>query len=206
VANADDPVSLLERLTRSASILQHAQEGLLDDMVQSCAGEEALITVLRRWEERLTGIKLHLHRCDSHLVSLVERAARMPGPAPALAVAEVDIRLLSRQWRDRLEAFFAQHRTDTTYRRLASPLDLDQEAMNADIVTDLTALVAVMVQTGMALSAFAHARAGAAIGEPSRIEDLVFNQVLLPWQIRGREALIDCLAWLSAMIAELATW
>lgn len=195
-----DDEQVESRLAHAMAMLRHAEEAWLDDLVQTCRGEPAFTDALRRWEERLTLLKLQLHRMEQRLLHyLLAPGGGTPDhdlpPAPA-----VDRRVVARAWRERLEAWFTAHRIDSAYRRLDSVLDHDQEAVTADIITDLVT-VAEIAEVTLAALADLDARR-----DYAHLEDLAFFRVVSPWRAQGMGALLDVLRWLSETLREQDDW
>jgi hypothetical protein len=189
-----------DRLARALAGLRQAQDGWLEDCFRACEDDPAFISTFRRWEEQLTVLKLYLHRAESRLLHFVtavplgEPAGELPLPGPMRRTA------LAHLWRTRFEAYFASHHLDSTYRRLDSVLDHDQEAMTADIITDLTQLAETAQQAsdaivGLDLDA-----------DPATLEEVAFYRVISPWRTQGQAALMDVLRWLSETLREQEEW
>ncbi len=188
-----------ERLSRALVALRHAQEAWLDDLRQVCLGDPAVVAAFRRWEERLTLIKLHVHRCEARLLHWLLIPGRVRGEAPA-APGLPERRVLARDWRERLEQWFSAQRIDPAYRRIEDVLDHDQEAVTADIVTDLAQLAELATLAVAAL---------AGVGDDSdqdALEDLAFYRVIGPWRSQGQPALHDVLRWLAEHLRDQEDW
>lgn len=188
------------RLARALGGLRQAQESWLEDCFQACEDDPAFTTTFRRWEEQLTVIKLYLHRAEARLLHFVtavplgEPIAELPVPG-SLRRSE-----LAHLWRTRFERYFTEHHLDSTYRRLDSALDLDQEAMTADIITDLTLLAETAQQTSDAIAALD------LTAESGALEEIAFYRVVSPWRTHGQAALMDVLRWLAETLREQEEW
>ena len=189
-----------ERLGRALGGLRQAQENWLEDCFQVCEDDPAFTATFRRWEEQLTVIKLYVHRAEARLLHFVnavplgEPAVDLP-PTGLLRRSE-----LAHLWRTRFEAYFTTHHLDSVYRRLDSVLDHDQEAMSADIITDLTQLTEIAQQTSYAIAALD------LTADPSGLEEVAFYRVISPWRTYGQAALLDVLRWLAETLREQEEW
>ncbi|MBA3698767.1 MAG: hypothetical protein H0W78_07925 [Planctomycetes bacterium] len=189
-----------ERLGRALGGLRQAQETWLEDCFQVCEDDPAFTATFRRWEEQLTIIKLHLHRAETRLLHFVN-AAPLGEPATDLPPRGPLRRSeLAHLWRTRFEAYFTTHHLDSVYRRLDSVLDHDQEAMSADIITDLTQLAETAQLTSNAIAALDLA------ADPSGLEEIAFYRVISPWRTHGQAALMDVLRWLAETLREQEEW
>ncbi len=190
----------VERLARALGGLRQAQDSWLEDCFRACTSDPAFTSTFRRWEEQLTVVKLYLHRAESrllhfvHAVPAADPIADLPPPAP-LRRSE-----LAHLWRVRLEGYFSAHRLDSSYRRLDNVLDHDQEAVTADIITDLTQLAETAQQTSDAIAALD------LNAEASALEEVAFYRVISPWRTHGQTALMDVLRWLSETLREQEEW
>jgi hypothetical protein len=187
-------------LVRALAALGHAQEAWLDDLHQVCLGDPAFVTAFRRWEERLTLVKLRLHRAEGRLLNHLLAVATPRPSDDAPAAPSPDARPAVRRWRERLEHYCTDHRIDTAYRRLDDALDHDQEAVTADIITDLARLAEVAETTGAALEGMANCH------DRAELEELAFFRVISPWKTRGLPALLDVLRWLAETLREREDW
>ena len=186
-------------LLRALTALGTAQGRWLADVEATVREDASFAPAFRRWAEHLTMIKLQYHRTENRLLNycLVPRdPASWRGPTPAA----LDGRAAARDWRVRFEHWFDHIHLSTAYRRLEDVLDLDAEAVNADVVTDLTALAEVAVVTTPILSAITAER------DPVALEDLAFYRVLSPWRRQGLPALHLVLPWLDQVVDEMDTW
>jgi hypothetical protein len=195
----DGSGQLADELLRALSALHLSQSRWLADVDQACHGDPAFAGCFRRWQEELTMVKLQLHRAESRLLHFVmaadpERARRN------LKALAVDGRAVAAAWRGRLSSWFSHMHLETSYRRLDSVVDLDQEAANGDIITDLAALAEVVEITTPALSRIAIER------DPTTLEELAFFRVISPWRRLGVPALLDVLRWLSETLGEQEDW
>lgn len=190
----------VDRLARALGGLRQAQDSWLEDGFRACEGDPAFTTTFRRWEEQLTVVKLYLHRAESRLLHFVAAmplnvpASDLPPPGP---LRRSD---LAHLWRTRFENYFSTHHLDSTYRRLDNLLDHDQEAITADIITDLTQLAETAQQTTDAIAALDLSAAAA------DLEEVAFYRVISPWRTRGQAALLDVLRWLSETLREQEDW
>lgn len=180
-------------LRRALGAVSRTQSLWLIEVDQACRGEPAFITVFRRWEEVLTALRLHLLRVESRLLQHV--LAGHHAPSSTFAAPQFDREAVARHWTDRLSAWFQDIHLDPTYLRLASVLDPDQEAVTADITTDLATLAEIAESSMPALAASQDESC-------ATIEDLAFFHVLGPWKNRGFSALDDVLRWLAEMARE----
>ena len=198
--SAADDEQVESRLAHAMAMLRHAEESFLDDLVQTCRGDPAFSSAFRRWEERLTLLKLQLHRMEHrlqhylHVSGSGEPDLDLP-PAPV-----VNRRSVARAWRERLEQWFSAQHIDTAYRRIENALDHDQEAMTADIITDLVT-VAEIAEVTLAALADLDARR-----DYSHLEDYAFYRVLSPWRAQGMTAMLDTMRWLFESVREHEDW
>jgi hypothetical protein len=192
-----DDGQLTSRLGRALTHLAHVQRDWLGDLDSCCRQSAPHLPAFRRWEEQLTLLKLHLHRTEAQL--LRSSATALPASLPA-PVPRPDHRAIAHRWRGLIEGFFAAHRLDGAYRRLDSVLDHDQEAVTADIVTDLVLLAEVVETTGTALSELESRK------EQTGLEELSFYRVVGPWRAHGLAALADVLRWLAETLREEEDW
>ena len=189
-----------DRLGRALGGLRQAQENWLEDCFNACQDDPAFTTTFRRWEEQLTVIKLYLHRSETRLLHFVtavplgEPATDLPPPGP---LRRTD---LAHLWRTRFESYFTDRHLDSTYRRIDNILDHDQEAITADIITDLTQLAETAQRTTDAIAALDLTSA------PSTLEEVAFYRVISPWRTNGQTALMDVLRWLSETLREQEEW
>lgn len=179
--------------------LDRAQAAWLHDLRVVLPGDMACMTALARWEAQLTHVKFCLHKAELQLMGGLMGSL----PLPDAAVHHEDleaIRLRWKSWRDGFETWFDGLHMPTTYRRLSSCLDVDQEAVNADAVTDLATLAELAETASIALASLAK--------NPSRaeLEDLAFYHIIAPWRNRGIPALLDMLRWISEMVREQSDW
>jgi hypothetical protein len=196
---ADDE-QVASRLTHALAMLRHAEQTWLDDLVQTCASPRPCASTFRRWEERLTLLKLQLHRMEHRLQHFLttpgagDPDVHLP-PAPIM-----DRRAVARAWRERLEGWFLAQDIRSAYRRLDSALDHDQEAVTADIITDLVSVAETAEFTRLAISDLDLRR------DYAHLEDLAFYRVLSPWRAQGLTGLVDVLRWLTEMVREHDDW
>jgi hypothetical protein len=186
---------LLEALVN----LDRAHAAWLVDVRGVIAGDAACTAALVRWEDRLTLIKLRLHRAEQHLYGMLLHA----GPA-ALGEAGSGEMGQDRQrwcaWRTDFETWFASVHLHSTYRRLESCLEWDHEAVNADVVTDLATLAELAESAGASLALVSPTLSRA------ELEDFAFYRIVAPWRTRGIPALHDVLRWLSETLREREDW
>lgn len=186
-----------DELLRALSALHLAQGRWLSDLGEACAGDPAFTAAFRRWQEELTMVKLQLHRVEGrllHFLMSAQPATREPRPR------SVDPREAAATWRLRLEAWFAHIHLPSAYRRIDSALDLDQEAVTADIITDLAALAETVEVTAPALAEIQASRDLAAL------ESTAFFRVVAPWKRTGLPALFDVQRWLTETLQEQEDW
>ena len=189
-----------ERLGRALGGLRQAQESWLEDCFHVCEGDQAFTATFRRWEEQLTIIKLYVHRAEARLLHFVN-AVPLGEPAVDLPpIGPLRRSELAHLWRTRFEAYFSKNHLDSTYRRIDSALDHDDEAMTADIITDLTQLAETAQQTSDAIAALD------LTADPSGLEEIAFYRVISPWRTHGQAALMDVLRWLAETLREQEEW
>lgn len=197
MTNPDGPGASV-KLGRALAGLHHAQRDWLADAQQVCAGDPLFIAAFRRWEEQLTVLKLHLHRTESRLLHLVAVAGR--GDEHALPPSHTDRRALGLAWRHRFEGWLASVHIDPAYRRIDSPFDHDQEAVTADIATDLALVAEIAEATSETLATLDPDV------DPDGLDELAFYRVIAPWRSQGLTALMDVLRWLSETLREQEDW
>ena len=185
-------------LMRSLDAIQRSQARWLTDLKSICStSDPCFLEAFRRWEENLTLLKLHLHRAEQRLLHflLVPEERRpwreLPGPK-----RKHERRSSFAQWNKLVQPYFLSLRINTSYRRLANIIDLEESAVTADVVTDLVALAEICENTGEALDRFKM------LNDRSCLEDLAFYHVLSPWKQQGMPALMDCLRWLNAFLRQ----
>ncbi len=188
-----------DELLRALGALQLSQHRWLADLGEVLAGDPAFNECFRRWQEQLTMVKLQLHRTEGRLLhylpAALSREPREPrGRGPAIP------RALAATWRTRLEAWFTRIHLPTAYRRLEDPLDLDQEAVTADIITDFASLAECAESTLPALDELRTTR------DAASLESTAFFRVVAPWKRLGLPALLDCQRWIAATLAEQEDW
>ena len=144
-----------------------------------------------RWNETLTQVRLALARADRRMAEAAPPPRDPPGPGPAPDDGH--------RQRVLLEAWFDRNGITTTWRRIDDPADLEQEAENADIVTDLAEVLTTIAHTA------GHLDQVLAAGEPPGWEVDAYFQVIAPWRRTGRN-LDDVLAWLRGRLAERTDW
>ncbi|MBA2481603.1 MAG: hypothetical protein H0V44_13135 [Planctomycetes bacterium] len=187
---------LADELLRALAALYLSQSRWLADIGDAChSGDAAFAACFRRWQEELTMVKLQLHRAENRLLHFVMAPQESRERREARAL-EVDGREIARLWRLRLEDWFTRIHLSTSYRRLESAVDLDQEATTGDIITDLVALAEVMEITAPHLVELARER------DASLLEETAFYRVIGPWRRLGVPALHEVLRWLSETLGE----
>ena len=186
----DDLVSAPTCLRSALEDLAIVQALWLDDVDQTiAAADPCFVAVFRRWECRLSALKLALHRADQQVRPVIA-AVGIHGPLRPAPV--IDRAASFRRWNRALVDYTHGLRLPTVYRRLADITDLEQEATTADVVTDLVALAVLAETTGVALRS----------GDGVVLDEVtVFHQVLSPWRQEGLPALFDVLRWLHALLA-----
>jgi hypothetical protein len=187
-----------DELLRALAALQLSQARWLADMGEACGGDPAFAEAFRRWQEELTMVKLQLHRVEGRLLNFL-LVAQDDGRRET-RIRPADGRAAAAAWRARLEAWFTRIHLPTAYRRLDSTLDLDQEAVTGDIITDLSALAETVEVTAPALAELAATR------DLSSLEETAFFRVVAPWKRTGLPALLDVLRWLSETLYEAEDW
>lgn len=190
--------AIADELLRALAALQLSQGRWLADLTEACAGESAFTTCFRRWQEELTMVKLQLHRAEGRLLHYLPATLSEPMREPHPRGA--DGRALARAWRERLEAWFTHIHLPSTYRRLESIIDLDEEAVTADIITDIADLAECAEMTMPALRELQTSR------DLSRLEATAFFRVIAPWKRQGLPALIIVLRWLAETLSEQEDW
>lgn len=179
-------------LLRSLGALQRVQALWLADLGQA-ANDPSFVGAFRRWQEELTLVKLCVHRAENRLLHyLIGGGAR---EWREYHRDDLDPRAGTALWVERLNAWFLSHRVETSYRRLGSTIELAEEAVTADIVTDLAAVAACAEST---MPALAHARVVAA----GQLDDLAYYHVVAPWRRHGLPAALDVLRWLAEILRE----
>ncbi len=182
-------------LAQALGAIGRIQSLWLADLDQVCRGDPAFVAAFRRWEEQLTALKLYVHRAEARLLHYLLAAPARPwreyeGPGGDRAAA-------TERWNARLVPYFAGLRLDTTYRRLASVLEPEDDPTTADIVTDLIALAEVAETTQATLVGVQRG------GDPDALQDLAFYHVIAPWR-RAQAPLLDVLRWLAEVVREHA--
>ncbi len=187
-----------DELLRALAALKHSQSRWLADLDEACAGDPAFTACFRRWQEDLAMVKLQLHRVEGRLLHYLP-AAREREPREAHP-GEVDGRAAAEAWRLRLESWFTLIHLPSSYRRLDSCLELDQDAVTSDIISDLAALGECAEITMPALAIIQSTR------DLDRLEATAFFRVVAPWKRLGLPALHEVLRWLSETLLEQEDW
>ncbi len=188
------------RLQQALSGLRTALDQWLEDCFTAGHGDPAFTQTFRRWEEQLTIIKLYLHRAEARLLHFIAAVPPSANMADSSLPQTQDHGELGYLWRKRFEEFFTQHHLDGAYRRLDSVLDYDQEAITADIITDLTTMCELAQKTVDAIAAMPTTQTSDAL------EEFAFYRVISPWRTQGHPAMCDTLRWLSETLREQEEW
>ena len=179
-------------LVRALGALQRVQALWLADLDQA-PSDPSFVAAFRRWQEELTLIKLCLHRVENRLLHyLIGGSAR---EWREYHRDDLDPRSGTAVWVQRLGAWFQHHRVETSYRRLGTSLELGEEAVTADIVTDLAAVAACAEAT---MPALAQAR----LIDAAQLDDLAYYHVVAPWRRQGLPAALDVLRWRAEILRE----
>ncbi|NRA38261.1 MAG: hypothetical protein HRU15_08985 [Planctomycetes bacterium] len=182
-------------LMRALDAIERCQIRFLEDLQSTCKGDPCFLEAFRRWEETLTLLKLHIHRAEQRLLHflLVPEERRewkgLPGPQK-----RHQRKASFSRWNKRVLPYFQSLHIDTRYMRLSSVLELDEDAVVADINTDLVALAEICENTGEALERFKD------LDDQRYLEDLAFYHVLNPWKQQGMQALMDVLRWINEFL------
>ena len=182
-------------LVRALSAIRRSQQRWLADVRSVCAGDPRFLDAFRRWEEELTLIKLHLHRAEQRLLHFLMIPEEMR-PWRELPGLDSDSHTTFQGWMKLVGPYFRGLHIDTRYRRLGRVLELDGEAITADVITDLVAICEVAETTGAAMDTFDRG------GNRAYLEDVAFFHVLSPWKQHGMPAMLDFLRWLHEFLAE----
>jgi len=182
-------------LARALEAIRRTQRRWLADLEQACDGEPRFLDAFRRWEEQLTLLKLQLHRAEQRLLHYLllpedRRPWReLPGPAPSSQETY-------QRWMHRVGPYMRSLHIDSSYRRVAHVLDPQEEAVTADVVTDIVALAELAQSTCAALDRLQSDAAA------DCLQDLAFFHVISPWKQLGMPALFDVLRWINAFLGE----
>ncbi len=189
-----------DRLGPALSALHLAQLRWLDDCDRTLAANDVVLSTARRWLELLGLVRLQLHRVEHRLGDrIIPPGPTPPGmPFPELDPAAVRATAVAR--REALHRWLAEAGILTTYRRVEDVLDLDQDAENADAVTDLGLVVEAIGLTRGPLT-WLHANRHA-----TGVDAVAFTNVIAPWRRTGAKALSDSLRWLEALRDEGTDW
>jgi hypothetical protein len=187
-----------DELLRALAALKLSQGRWLADLGEACAGDPAFTACFRLWQEDLTMVKLQLHRVEGRLLHYLPAAKEREPREPH--AGEVDGRAAAAAWRSRLEGWFSRIHLPSSYRRLDSALELDQDAVTSDIITDLAALGECAEVTMPALAWVQSTR------DLDRLESTAFFRVVAPWKRLGLPALHEVLRWLSETLLEQEDW
>lgn len=189
------PVSLLDSLIA----FDRAQGTWLSDVRTVFPRDAACLAAFTRWEIQLTAVKLAFHQAEQRLYGSLSN--QTVAPLDDMPGADQTIyRQLWQTWRTDLEDWFTTCRLPSSYRRIDSCLDTDQDAINADIITDFATLTTLAESCSSALASCS------ALTTRGAIEDLAFYQVIAPWRTRGMPALLDVLRWLSETRLDQDDW
>jgi hypothetical protein len=188
------------RLEQALTGLRIALDNWLEDCFKAGESDPAFTYTFRRWEEQLTVIKLYLHRAEARLLHFIAAVPPTANMAESSLPQALDHDALGYLWRKRFESFFTQHHLDGAYRRLESVLDYDQEAITADIITDLTIMCELAQRTSDAIADMP------SVLTSDALEELAFYRVISPWRTHGHPALSDTLRWLSETLREQEDW
>ncbi|MDA3961448.1 MAG: hypothetical protein PF961_11705 [Planctomycetota bacterium] len=182
-------------LIRALEAIRRTQTRWLADVERLCQGDPRFQDAFRSWQEQLTLLKLHIHRAEQRLLHflLVPEEHRPWTEFPGL---ETNSQAGWQRWMRMVGPYFRSLHIDTSYRRLGCILDPLEEAVTADVLTDLVAVCEVADSTNRALEHF-HKE-----GHSELLEDLAFYHVLSPWKQHGLPALGDLSRWLTAFLAE----
>lgn len=180
--------------------LDRAQTAWLADLRGVLPGDTACTVAMSRWEERLSLTKLCLHRAEQRLLGSLVTPVALPIDPGRSGKRDTGEPARRQHWREAFEGWFTALHLPSTFRRLESCLDLDQEAVHADIITDFSILAEVAESASIALASLSLT--------PSRaeLEDLAFYRILAPWRRRGVPALLDVLRWLSETLQDREEW
>lgn len=191
-----DPAHLADDLLLRLAALARAVGRWRADLDGACpptgVSEAAFARVFRRWLEQLAEIRLHLHRCDHRLLDVVLAG----GAAPAEAV----VTPMAIDRRERLEQWFDQLHLSTTYLRIERTLELTEEPLPADVITDIVTLAKLADTTLPLLATISQER------PYSRLQDLAYFTVVAPWRRRGLPALDAVARWLGETLDERDDW
>lgn len=183
-------------LLRALMAIARNQGRFLADVERTCADHEDYLPAFLRWQEWLTLLAVQIQRAQGRLRQYLSLPPglrpwqELPGPA-------LDRHGAYRLWLGRLDPWLRRHGVDTRYRRVSEPLELDAEAVTADAITDLVCICELAESTGTALSRCHD------LHITDHLEDIAFYHVLSPWRQHGQRALLDGVAWLAAIQAEL---
>jgi hypothetical protein len=187
-----------DELLRALAALQLSQSRWLHDLNEVLAGDPGFSQGFRRWQEELTVVKLQLHRVEGRLLHYL-MTSRDDLPRES-RIRPIDGRAAAAAWRTRLEAWFTRIHLPSAYRRLDSVLDIGQEAVTADIITDFAALAEVVETTSPALLEIQASR------DLGSLEATAFFRVIAPWKRLGLPALVEVTRWLSETLYEQEDW
>ena len=185
-----------DELLRALAGLDTAGRRWRDDLATTCAGADpAFAEALRRWREQLTALKLAVHRVERRLLDLVllPGAEAWAAPAPGSPDAIPDWRVAIAGWCD-------QCRLPTVYLRVERVLELDGEAVPADVITDLAGVAGVVDATAPAVREAVRSRT------PRSLPDATFYRILGPWRRTGLPALAAGLRWIDESLDDHEDW
>jgi hypothetical protein len=188
---------LADDLRRHLAALLLCQRRWLADLAETCPddgpGNPAFADALRRWQEQLAQLRLHLHRADHRLLHLAMAPGPRDGSEPPAPAPGPD-------WRPRIERWADRLHLPTAYRRLGHVLDPDAEAVTADITTDLAALALLAWECAASCDQLLR------VADPGRLEAGAFWRVVAPWRTRGLGALGDVQRWLAEVLDDEGEW
>lgn len=182
-------------LIRALEAIRRTQGVWLKDLEAVCAGDPRFLDAFRRWQEWLLMIRLHLARAESKLLHFLMVPAErrpwqdLPGQRPTP-------RQVHGQWEKLVPPYLHALRIDTTYRRLPSLIEGEDEPLRADIATDITELASIADASNQAMDRLLVHENG------DTLENLAFYHVLSPWRTRGLAPLRDVLGWIEEFLIE----
>jgi hypothetical protein len=191
-----DPAQLVDDLLLRLAALGRAIARWRAELDSACpaqgTGEVAFAPVFRRWLEQLAEIRLHVHRCDHRLLDVALAGGAAPVDHVPLSAGT--------DRRARLERWFDHVHLATTYVRIERVLELGDESLPADIITDIANLAALADATVPQLAAISLERPYA------RLQDMAYFTVVAPWRRRGLPAVDAVARWLAETLDEHDDW